>query len=139
MFAAHKAALSETTTSGGSVSITDRSINVLGFGNQTASYLLTPAGLVRKGDNGVYTTLETWLNSGSAADYEVRVTETGGDGLTSGTVNTWLTLASNQEWAREETVSGISSTAVFTVEIRLAASPFTVLDSASITLFTSVF
>ena len=41
----------------------------------------------------------TWLNSGSASDYEVRwVPSVGSLNPDTGTVNTWLPLSSNQQW-----------------------------------------
>jgi len=121
------------------VSISDRSVNVLGFGSQIAAYRLLNTGAVQKGENGVYSTIGTWLNTTTAADYDVRITETGGEGLTSGTTGSWLSLGTNYEWAREEVASGFSSSAEFLVEIRMAVSPFTVLDSANITLNTTSF
>lgn len=130
MFAAHKAAMA---SSGEGVSITNRSISKAAAGAVTVSYQLTNGGLVRKSENGAYTTLETWLLSGSASDYEARVPIVGGDSLSSGTVGSWLNLGTSREW-QQYADSSNTFTSNFTVEIRLAASPFTVLDSATINL-----
>lgn len=120
----------------GLVSITDCSLSVSGYGSQTISYLVSNTGMVQRGRNGVYNTLETWKLSGAAADYDVRVTETGGVGLSSGSATaTWLNLGTTREWGLSEGTSGSASDAYFTVEIRLAASPFTVLASANIVMF----
>lgn len=125
---------------GGSVSISDYTVNAFGVGTQTASYRLNTSGIVQRGKNAVYATLETWKLSGSASDYEARVTETGGVGLTGGSAtSTWLDLGTTREWELQETGSGSSSETYFTVEIRQAAPPNTVLDSASITLSAVVF
>lgn len=122
------------SSSGSLVSITDRSIGSSGFGSQTVTYQATLGGLIRKSQNAAYTTLETWLQSGSAADYEIRATLAGGDALASGTMNTWLGLGTTREWSQEAIGSGEAWSSSVTIEIRLAASPFTVLDTATITL-----
>ena len=124
----------------GSVSITDQTLNAAGAGSQTVSYLASNTGVIQRGRNGVYNTLETWKLSGAAADYEIRVTETGGSGLTGGSaIGSWLSLGTTREWELTETLSGFSTTTEFTVEIRIAAPPNTVLDSAAITLNAIVF
>ncbi len=120
----------------GLVALTDHSLTVSGYGSQTISYLVSNTGVVQRGRNGIYHTLETWKLSGAAADYDVRVTETGGVGLSSGSATaTWLNLGTTREWGLSEGTSGFASDTYFTAEIRLAASPFTVLASANIVLF----
>lgn len=121
---------------GGLVLITDRNLLVSGFGSQTVSYLVSNTGIVQRGHNGVYNTLETWKLSGAASDYEIKVTEDpSGDGLTGGSaVGSWLGLGTTREWELTETVSGGALVATLTVEIRLAAPPNTVLSSATVTL-----
>jgi hypothetical protein len=74
----------------------------------------------------------TWMNGGTGADYEARATLVSGT-LTSGTTGTWLALSTSRTWQRNSPVSGVL-TAQITLEIRLAASPFTVLTSSSVTL-----
>lgn len=125
---------------GGSVSVTDQSPIAMGLGMQTAAYRLATSGVVQRGINGVYNTLETWLLSGAASDYEARVTETGGAGLNGGNaVSTWLSLGGNLEWSLSESSSGVSAFTNFTIEIRQSAPPNTVLDSAAIVLTAIVF
>ena len=123
-----------TSSSGSLVSITDRSIGSNGFGSQTAAYQATNGGLIRRGDNGVYTTLETWLLSGSASDYDIRATLMGGDALASGTVGSWLNLATTREWTQAAISSGEAWSSSVQIELRLAASPFTVLDTATVSI-----
>lgn len=129
-----------SASGGGLVSVSNRSINISGAGTQLAAYQLHTSGDVKKGDNGAYVVLEAWKLAGVVGDYDVRVTETGGSGLTGGSLtNTWLNLSAIREWTLEEPTSGGTSTATFLVEVRLAASPFTILDSASISLAATQF
>lgn len=124
----------------GSVALTDQTITALGSGTQVASYRVNTSGVVERGRNGVYNTLETWRLAGSSSDYEVMVTETGGAGITGGSaLSTWLGLGTTREWELTETVSGASPQTFFTVEIRLAAPPNTVLATAAIQLNAFVF
>lgn len=76
----------------------------------------------------------TWLQSGySAADYQIRVTKTSGTNPTGDSLGTWLSLSSNRTWSLARSTDG-SSSATLTVEIRDAAAPNTVRDSATYTL-----
>lgn len=82
--------------------------------------------------------LQNWLGGGNASDYEVRVTKTSGPsfGAGSSATDTWLSLAASNVYTWQtapRTVEGLT-TIVFTIEIRMAASPNTVLATASITL-----
>lgn len=120
------------------VSITDKNVNGMGFGTQTVAYRLSNTGLVQKVHNSVPTTLETWLVSGAASSYEVRVTDNTGN-LTSGTTGSWLSLATTREWEISESGSGVTTSTNLTVEIRMAASPFTVLDTAYVDITVTVF
>lgn len=65
-----------------------------------------------------------WVNPSSfSADYEVRVTRTGGSetAFTSGpALNTWLALTSDREWRLTQTTIG-SKNILFTIEIRRAS------------------
>ena len=128
----------KASASGAPVSITGRTLNAMGAGTVTEVYQLTNTGLARQVENGVPSTLETWLLSGAVADYEVRVTDLDGN-LTSGTTGSWLGLGTTREWGITESTSGASVTTHLTVEIRLAASPFTVLDTETVTLGVFVF
>lgn len=115
---------------GGPVRITDRTISVSGpgSGSVTATYGLNPNGNVYDHNNNV---LETWLISGANSDYEVMATGgpfSGGSGT-----GVWLSLSAIRSWSRsagplQHNLAGIS------VQIRLAAAPNTVLDTAAIEL-----
>ena len=83
-----------------------------------------------------YTNQYTWLTGAGStnADYEVRWTTTAGT-LSAGTAGTWMVLSTSREFTRNETRNGFfSSSCTGTLEIRMAASPFTVLATATITL-----
>lgn len=124
----------------GSVALTNQNISALDPSTAVASYRVNTSGIVERGRNGSYNTLEIWLLSGSAADYEIRVTETGGVGITGGSsIGSWLGLGATREWELTEGVLGSGSQTFFTAEIRLAAPPNTVLATANITLNALVF
>lgn len=131
--------ISTVTAGGGSgVSITNRTVNVLGAGYQEAGYQLTNTGVVNELDNGAASFLESWLSSGSPSDYQVRVTDIGG-GLTGGSgTGSWLSLGTTRQWWVGESFSGSSISNDILVEIRDVATS-TVQDSATITLNVFVF
>jgi hypothetical protein len=115
------------------VQISDQSIYRASLGTTTASYSIANDGNVKKNTS---TILEAWLqgSGGAVSDYEVRATVTSGS-LTSGTTGSWLNCSTTRTWTLVNDAGDNSTiTAVFTVEIRLAAAPNTVLDSATITL-----
>ena len=86
-------------------------------GIATATYELRFDGTVWAGiGSGTLSQTGTWLLSGTASAYETRVTATSGT-FTSGTVGTWLSLASNRSWTVQQGTSG-ANTVVFDVEIR---------------------
>jgi hypothetical protein len=72
------------------------------------------------------------IGGGEGADYEVRWTNTSGT-LSTGTAGTWLSLSSNRQFLVLFNGTGVKS-CTGTVEIRMAAAPNTVFDSASITI-----
>jgi hypothetical protein len=80
----------------------------------------------------------TWRSGGVSADYEIRVTPTIGT-FSSGSesVSTWLSLGTTRSWRVTRTTFGTKGCSA-TVEIREAVSPFTVLDTAFISLTASV-
>ena len=103
-------------------------------GSGTASASVTYAS---NGDHtglgSIAATYADWLVSGAAADYQIRATLMSGTAPTSGTMNTWQALSSNRSWALA-VGAGNDDFSTFKIEIRLAASPNTVLDTATITL-----
>lgn len=127
------------SSSGGMVSITDQSLSSGGAGSQEITYQASSAGTIHRIRNSNPTTLETWLLSGSASSYEIRATLAGGDALSSGVLGSWLGLGSTREWTQSAGGSGDGFSSLLTIEIRLAASPFTVLDTASVTLTATSF
>lgn len=66
----------------------------------------------------------TWLQYWSASDFEARVQTSSvtGDGLSSGTLDTWLNLGTTRSWARTCTIAQLTRSTTFTVEIRHASS-----------------
>ena len=98
-----------------------------------AQYSLDSTGNVRmtETDNGL-ANVETWLNNpANRGNYDCRATMISGT-LTSGTVGSWLNLASTRTWTLQRSTNG-SINASFTLEIR-RASDGTVLDTATISM-----
>lgn len=118
----------------GSVSITDQNIIEGGVGVRTCTYRLNTSGAVQRDKTGSVATLETWLLSGASSDYDARVTIISGS-FFSGTAGAWLNLGSTRDWTIRRAVGGTFAETIFTVEIRQAAAPNTVLDSATIDLY----
>lgn len=82
------------------------------------------------GSGGSYSSVHTWLSGGSASAYEFRLSYTG-DAPTSGSATgTWIAATSNPQWDWYAAFPSALSASV-TVEVRLAASPYTVLASDS--------
>lgn len=78
-----------------------------------------------------------WINNaGNVALYECRLTIVTGTTPT-GTMATWLTLASSQSWSITRSTLGITA-GVCTIEIR-NASTLVVLDTATISFSAEVF
>jgi hypothetical protein len=79
-----------------------------------------------------------WLSAGSASDYDIRVTPlTGTFSSGSASTGTWLNLGTTRSWNVAKLVVG-SKTCTATYEIRMAASPFTVLGTATISITATV-
>jgi hypothetical protein len=81
---------------------------------------------------GVYTTFNTWLLVGAAADYDCRLTVNSGSAPAGDTVGVWLGLASSRAWTLTRSTNGTTINSC-TIEIRDAVS-LDVLDSASVTM-----
>lgn len=77
-----------------------------------------------------------WLLTGSASDYDVRVTKTTGDDPFSGSLNVWQNLGTTRSWEWRDTDSSFSVRTDFEglLEIRDASSGV-VLDSGTIDVF----
>lgn len=118
-----------TTTTYFPVSISPQWIASYNSGaSTTASYSIFSDGTIR--DHNLLV-LETWLPTGTASNFEARVTVTGGS-LSSGATGSWVGLGSNRTWSL--TIGAFTTqTCDFTVEIRDAATQ-AVQDSASINL-----
>lgn len=120
------------------ISITDQTISDLDASDANAYYFLTAGGQVQQSTDigGINpTTLEQWCTPTSqASNYEAYVTVTSGS-LTPGSAatGTWVALSSTRYWYVQESVSGQSTTCIFTVQIRRIGTT-TVLDTATITL-----
>lgn len=116
------------------VSIADQAIYAeRAAGTATAGYRLNSSGIAESQVNTGYSTLETWLLSGSASAYEVRATLSSGT-LSSGTTGTWENLGTSRSWTvADSTLDPYMSEAVIVVEIR-DATTLLVLDTATITL-----
>ena len=79
-----------------------------------------------------YTTVGTWLVSGTNSQFEVRATAVSGT-VTSGTMNTWEALSTSREWTAAKTFSVGVKQAVITIEIR-KASTGVIVDTATVDL-----
>lgn len=120
----------------GNVAITDQYLALVGSGaTQTITYQLNTSGVVERGRNGVYNTLQTWLLVGAAADYDARATVTTGS-VTGSATASWLNLGTTLNWSKADAIAnGEPQDAQIYVEIRLAAAPNTVLTAATINLY----
>ncbi len=108
-----------------SVSITDQGVSSAGAGVTTASYTIDSTGVVASHLG----TLETWLLSGSAADFDVRATLNSGTSP-AGTLGTWLNCGTDRTWSLTDVVAdGSELICAITIEIRNATT-LAVLDTA---------
>lgn len=133
-----QALLSATSLSSGGapVSIINRTVGNTGTGAATISvgyrldndgkaYKLTPTSVL----------LETWLDTGTAGQFEVQATRQSGAGTASvsgSALGTWLALSADRDWSISA-AAGTSKSIELLVEIRDVAT-HTVQDSATITL-----
>jgi hypothetical protein len=114
---------------GGTVSLHSRNaIKATTNSPATASYTVSIDGTVKV--NGV--SVETWLNSGAAAGYDVRATLVSGTSPAGSALATWLNLSSGRSWSLTQSTTGNSS-CVLTVEIGLAGAA-AAIASATITI-----
>lgn len=105
------------------------------FPTITCSFEVSNNGFLRwsSGASDTRFNAQQWITPTSAAgaNYEARVTVISGS-FDSGTINTWISLATNPVWSISRGVAGGESVS-FTLEIRDAFSG-TVLDSANFSL-----
>jgi hypothetical protein len=81
----------------------------------------------------------TWMQGGASSEYEARMTMVSGSFSSGSGAGTWLNLGTTRSWTRNESRNGFfTSTATATLEVRMAASPFTVLDTCTVTLTAEV-
>lgn len=126
--------------SGGSVYLANHSVSATKFfsGTATATFGLGNDGVAYEVENGVTTnyTIEWWTKgsvTGLGAAYECRATLNSGSALSSGTVGSWLTLSSANQWTQSRSTSTGITNSNLTIEIRDVATS-TVLASATVTL-----
>lgn len=102
--------------------------------NAEARYRLNSSGVEQTytSTNLAYTTVGTWLVSGTNSQFEVRATAVSGT-VTSGTMNTWQALSTSREWNVTKTFSSGVKLAVITIEIR-RASTGVIVDTATVDL-----
>ena len=127
-------AFAHATAAGAGLTANLVSFNVFDVGigrSATAGVRLLSTGAQQRRVNATYTTETTWLTSGANTDFEVWCTVNSGT-LTTGTATgEWLALSSSREW-NIAVPSGFNfKEANITLQIRLSASPFTVLDSST--------
>lgn len=114
------------------VSFSDQFIAVGNTGaSHTGKYRINSSGVVEQAEDSSYTTLETWLIGGTAADFEVRATVTSGS-LTSGSTGVWESLSTSREWTRLA-INNTAQTVVFTIEVRRVTDSV-IVDTVSITI-----
>lgn len=121
------------TMGGPRVSISNENIQDITVSptNASAGYQLTSSGAINSVTvSGGTVQIGTWITPTSAAgaDYDVYVS----GAVTTGTVDTWLSLGSTRTWSIEATSVGISAVDI-TVQIRRTPSG-SVIDTATISL-----
>lgn len=122
---------------GDSISISNVTANSIQVNpvDATAQYSLTSSGDIRAtAGNNTLVDIGDWISpkGGASNFYEARATVTSGS-LTTGTTGAWLGLGTTRTWTLTQSSAGLTSTCIFTVEIR-RASDSVVVDSATITL-----
>lgn len=120
-------------------------INSTGFdtaistNNASFSFEIRSDGLTKSYVGGIENHSGTWLLSGTASNYEARVTKTAGDDLTSGTQNTWQALSSTRSWGLTETRNGFySKTFTGTLEIRDASTLVAAITAKTVSMEVTV-
>jgi hypothetical protein len=105
--------------------------------DSTAGYQLNSSGAEQELNQGVASTFNTWVLTGTAANYDVFATLNSGT-LFSGTTGTWLNLATTRSWQVQRTNNAAgTNSASLTIQIRPAGGGAT-LDTANVTLNATV-
>lgn len=110
------------------------SASALSPADATISVTFNSSGQVTISQNGGAPVNQyTWMNGGTAANYDIRATIVSGT-VTTGTTGSWLSLSGGQSWSKTRTsnLAG-TDTVVLTIEIR-DASTLSVLDSGTVQL-----
>lgn len=121
---------------GPTVSISNATVNDVGVNNPAgAGYSLVNTGAIQTRVNFVASGAGNWITPQTGmSGYDARATVTGGGGGSlSGTVGSWVNLASSQTWELSSAVSGALVSRTLLIEIRDAAT-LSVLTTATITL-----
>lgn len=113
--------------------------DTFGSGDATVQVTFSSAGNIYEYEGGALRRTTKWLYAGHQADYDVRFTQTllslDTFATKSGTVNTWLNLASSKSWWLNQPSGGFnfSSWGGF-IELRMNASPQTIIANGSISM-----
>lgn len=106
----------------------------VGIGGRTAGIRVNASGIQERLIQAAYTTVGTWLLSGAAADYEVRLDVVSGPTPSGSAVGTWLGAGTSREWTNFDGSSGdggVLTTA--TLSVRDVATA-TLIDTAALTI-----
>lgn len=116
------------------VSIADETLTTTSAGSATCEIVYTSTGTITKTSDEPLTDGNWMSGGGVASNYDIRVTPTFGTySLGSDSTGVWLNLGSSRAWNVMRATPG-GKTCSATVEIREAAAPFTVLDTATVVL-----
>jgi len=121
-------------TTSGTVALSNRNVSdyVLDGGASAAINFMSDGTLIwTTNGNGSGNVANEWMRNGTASNYELLVTTTGGT-VGTGTVGTWLNLGTTRTYSRNRAVAG-QTWWTFTAQIR-AVGTTTVLATATISL-----
>ncbi len=126
-----------SSVAAGVVSFTDAAVSQVGAlgAVQTAGYRINASGIVQRLNRTTYNTIETWLVSGAAADFEV-VCSASGD-IPDGFIGTAVNLSTSPEWTLSA-YSGDVLAATLSFIVRPAGGGAT-LDAWTVTLYAERF
>lgn len=114
-----------------SVHISDQDISSVSYSTAVSTYTIGNDGKVKDQTGSI---LESWLLTGSASSFEVRVTVQSGRSLSGDAAGSWLGCGTSRQWSISNFAHDNSViVSVFLAEIRDAGTQ-TVLTSATISL-----